>query len=162
MADVKRGAPELGLRLIIVYKLTKAGVELLLAAILAVVLGTGEEDPVRDLAVALSGHVTGAWSLRLTELVARAAAPRTIELTMLALVLDGVLTLCEGWALHRRFVWASCMVVIATGSLLPFEVFELARRPRAGRLLVFIANLGVVCYLAARAARALRARRARP
>ena len=162
MAEVTRGAPELGLRLIIVYKLAKAGGELLLAALLAVVLGAGEEDPVRDLALALSGHVTGAWSLRLTALLARAAAPRTVELTILALLLDGVLTLGEGWALYRRFTWAPWLVVIATGSLLPFEVFELARRPRVGRLLIFLANLSVVCYLAVRAARALRARRATP
>jgi len=162
MAEVKRGEPELGLRLIIVYKLAKAGGELLLAALLAPMLVAGAEDPVRDLAVALSGHVTGAWSLRLTELLAHAAAPRTVELTILALLLDGGLTLCEGWALYRRFIWAPWLVVISTGSLLPFEVFELARRPRAGRLLIFLANLSVVCYLAARAARGLRARRATP
>jgi len=84
------------------------------------------------------------------------------QLTILALLLDGVLTLGEGWALYRRFTWAPWLVVIATGSLLPFEVFELGRRPRAGRLLIFLGNLGVVCYLAVRAARALRARRATP
>ena len=160
MAEVTRGAPELGLRLIIVYKLAKGGGELLLASLLAVVLGAGEEDPVRDLALALSGHVTGAWSLRLTALLARAAAPRTVELTILALLLDGVLTLGEGWALYRRFTWAPWLVVIATGSLLPFEVFELARRPRGGRLLICLANLSVVFYLGVRAARGLRARRA--
>jgi uncharacterized membrane protein (DUF2068 family) len=67
--------------------------------------------------------------------------------------LDGVLTLCEGWALHRRFAWSPWLVVVATGSLLPFEVVELVRRPHAVRLVIFVVNLTIVCYLAARATR---------
>jgi uncharacterized membrane protein (DUF2068 family) len=162
VTPVRTGGPDVGLRLIIVYKLAKAAGEFLLAVLLAAVLVAGDTHRGRALAVALSGHVTGAWSLRLTELLARATAPRTVELTIVALLLDGVLTLCEGWVLYRRFIWAPWLVVIATGSLLPFEVFQLVRRPRAGRLLIFLANLSIVSYLAAQAARELRARRATP
>ena len=61
-----------------------------------------------------------------------------------------MLTLGEGWALHRRFRWAPWLVVVATGSLLPFEVVELVRRPHALRLAVFVVNLTIVCYLATR------------
>jgi len=64
---------ETGLRLIIGYKLAKAGVELLLAAMLTAVLVLGAEDPARALADVVRRHVTGAWSLRLTALLARAA-----------------------------------------------------------------------------------------
>ena len=50
------------------------------------------------------------------------------------------------------------MVVIATGSLIPFELFELAQRPRVARLLIVLVNLTVVGYLAARARRDRRSR----
>ena len=156
---IEATAPALGLRLIVVYKLGKAASELVLAALLAVILAGGEAERVHDVALALSEHVTGAWSLRLSELLASAAVPRTVELTTIALSLDGVLTLSEGWALHRGFSWAPWMVVVTTGSLVPFEVIELARRPRVGRALILLVNLGVVGYLAARA---LRARRGTP
>ena len=77
-------------------------------------------------------------------------------ITIGALLLDGMLTACEGWALHRRFVWAPWLVVVATGSPMPFEVVELVRRPQALRLTVFVINLTIVCYLAGRATREVR------
>jgi uncharacterized membrane protein (DUF2068 family) len=120
-----------GLRLIVAYKVAKAAGEFALAAILAVV---GAEVPAGDVAATLSRHVAAAWSLEVCRVVTSAATPHTIELMMAALLLDGALTLGEGWALHRRFPWASWLVVITTGSLLPFEVIELVRRPRAVRL----------------------------
>jgi uncharacterized membrane protein (DUF2068 family) len=123
-------------------------------------LAAGETDKVREFAFELSGYVTGAWSVRLTDLLVRAAVPHYVELAILALLLDGVLTLCEGWALYRRFTWAPWLVVIATGSLLPFEMLELVRRLRTGRLLTLFANLAIVTYLGVRAAREVRTRQA--
>jgi len=149
----------LGVRVIVVYKLAKAGAELVLAALLTVVLIGGEEWRAHDIAIALSRHFTGAWSLELTALIARAAAPHSVELAIVALVLDGALTLGEGWALYRDFTWAPWIVVVTTGSRIPFELFELARRPRAGRVLIVVANAMIVAYLAVRAARARRASR---
>ena len=150
---------ETGLRLIIGYKLAKAGVELLLAAMLTAVLVLGAEDPARALADVLRRHLTGAWSLRLTALLARAATPRGVDLTIVALLFDGALTLGEGWALVRGFAWAPWVVVVTTGSLLPFEIVELVRHPRPTRALILLANLSVVGYLVARASRALDRRR---
>jgi len=155
----KAAAADARLRLIVAYKLAKAGGQLLLAAFLLVVLVAGNGEWGLDLAAALRRHVTGAWSLRLTELLAAAATPHAVELTICALLLDGLLTLCEGWALYRRFTWAPWLVVITTGSLLPFEVFELARRRQIGRLLIFLINVSVVWYLATRAAQIHRFRR---
>ena len=103
--------------------------------------------------------MTAAWSLRLTDLLARAATARNVALATGALVLDGALTLCEGWVLYRGLTWGPWLVVITTGSLLPFEVVELARRPRAGRFVILVVNLAIVWYLAARAARRRRTRR---
>jgi uncharacterized membrane protein (DUF2068 family) len=153
-----RDTSQLGVRVIVVYKLIKAGAELVLAAVLTLVLIGGEQSRAHDVAMALGRHVTGAWSLELTALIARAAAPHSVELAIVALVLDGALTLGEGWALYRGFAWAPWIVVVTTGSLIPFELFELARRPRASRVLIVAANAMIVAYLAARAARDRRAR----
>jgi uncharacterized membrane protein (DUF2068 family) len=152
----------LGLRLIVLYKLVKAGGELLLAALLGALLLGGAPDRLRRLDAALRGHLTAVWSLRLTDLLAREATPRNVTLTVGALLLDGGLTLCEGWALYRSLAWAPWFVVVTTGSLLPFEVVELTRRPRAGRLLVLVVNVAVVLYLARRASRGMRDLRRRP
>ena len=156
MAVIDRGSSEVGLRLVIAYKLVKACGELALAAVLGTVLVSGGADSVREDLASLSRHVTSAWSLRASALLANAATPHAVVLTIAALLMDGVLTPGEGWALHRRFTWAPWLVVVATGSLLPFEVVELVRRPHAVRLAIFVVNLTIVCYLAARATREVR------
>ena len=84
--------------------------------------------------------------------------PRGAELTIVALLFDGALTLGEGWALRRGLAWAPWLVVVATGSLLPFEIVELMRHPRPIRMLILLANLIVVGYLVARASGALKRR----
>jgi len=161
MPRVRRhGTPQLGLRLIIAYKLVKACGELLLAVLLAGLLLGGAADRLRALDAALRAHLTAAWSLHLTDLLARVATARNVALTAGALVLDGALTLCEGWVLYRGLTWGPWLVVITTGSLLPFELVELARRPRAGRFVILVVNLAIVWYLAARAARSRRTRNA--
>ena len=149
----------MALRLVIAYKLIKACGELALAGVLAMVLASGGADTVREAVASLSRHLTSAWSLRLSALVASAASAHAVVITIGALLFDGVLTACEGWALHRRFAWAPWLVVIATGSPMPFEVVELVRRPHGVRLVVFVVNLTIVCYLAARATREIRRRR---
>ncbi len=79
----------------------KACGELALAALLGGVVLNGAADRVGALDAALRAHMTAAWSLRLTDLLARAATARNVALTAGALVLDGALTLCEGWVLYR-------------------------------------------------------------
>ena len=52
--------------------------------------------------------------------------------------------------------------MIASGSLLPYELYELFRHLRVGRLLIFVINLGIVVYLTRRALRRGRHGRAAP
>jgi uncharacterized membrane protein (DUF2068 family) len=149
---VTRRDGDAGVRLIVAYKIGKAAAELALAAVLTIVVLTGGEGPIH-LAATIGRHVTGAWSLDLGRLLASAATPHGVELTTAAVVGDALLTLAEGWALHRRFAWAPWVVVVSTGSLLPFEVVELVRRPRVVRALLLLVNGAIVWYLAARALR---------
>jgi uncharacterized membrane protein (DUF2068 family) len=148
-----RDRSDAGLRAVIAYKLVRGAASVALAALLGAVLVSGAPIPVHQLAAVLDRHVTAAWAVEASRLLEMAAAPRTLELTILALGLDGVLTLAEGWALHRRFAWAPWAVVVSTGSLLPFEGVELMRRPGLARLTILLVNLAIVVSLAARARR---------
>lgn len=58
-----------------------------------------------------------------------------------------VLFLIEGTGLWLRKRWGEWVTVIITGSLVPVEVFEMVRRPTAGKALLFVVNVAVVVYL---------------
>lgn len=50
-----------------------------------------------------------------------------------------------GLALQKR--WAEYFTIITTSSLLPIEIYELARRVSLGRILALAINIAVVVYL---------------
>ncbi|MBW8839282.1 MAG: DUF2127 domain-containing protein [Gemmatimonadetes bacterium] len=56
----------------------------------------------------------------------------------------------EGIGLWRERRWAEYLTVIATGSLIPFEIWEIAHRPTPLRFATFIVNVVVVIYLVVR------------
>jgi uncharacterized membrane protein (DUF2068 family) len=51
-----------------------------------------------------------------------------------------------GLALGKR--WAEYLTIISTASLLPLEVYELAKHASIGKVLALVINLAVVAYLA--------------
>lgn len=53
----------------------------------------------------------------------------------------------EGVALYFRRPWARWFTIIATGSLIPIEVYEIWRAPHPTRVIVLIVNVGVIVYL---------------
>ncbi len=57
------------------------------------------------------------------------------------------LALTEGVGLLLQKVWAEYLTLILTISFLPWELFELARRPSWFRLSLLVINLGVLWYL---------------
>src|SRR3954469_24251350 len=56
----------------------------------------------------------------------------------------------EGVGLWRERRWAEYLTVIATGSLIPFEIWEIAHRPTPIKFATFILNVIVVIYLIVR------------
>jgi len=60
------------------------------------------------------------------------------------------LLLTEGFGLLFEKRWAEYLTVIATGSFLPLEVYELAKGVSLAKLLLLAINLAVVWYLVAR------------
>lgn len=147
----------LGVRTIVLYKTVKACVQFGLAAVMLVLWPFGLAHHLSELARALESHVIHGWSLRLAEAFERHATARTLKFTILALFFDGALTAVEAWALGRGRTWGAWLVVFATGTLLPFEIYEFLERPKPTRLLIFAVNALIVGYLARRAWRDHRA-----
>ena len=55
--------------------------------------------------------------------------------------------LTEGAGLAFRKSWAEYLTIITTASLLPLEVYELAKHASIGKVLALVINLAVVIYL---------------
>lgn len=143
-AEVHR--PDFGLRLIIVWKCIKAAimVGLGIAAIalmhsdihqLAVDLVSWLGiDPARPSIEKFLGRLTGLTPGRIAAIGAG------------AMVYAGV-NLIEAWGLHRRRTWAEWMTVILTSSLVPFEIYEIAKEPTLGKVIALIVNIAIIIYL---------------
>lgn len=143
----KRSDGEDGLRLIIGYKVIKAGAEVLLGAVLFAMISVGLADELRDVALSARNHAAAAWSISLAEWLMNAATSRNLHVIALASLLDGAWSGFEGWALHRRYRWSGWLVVAATASLFPFEIVAIARHARAGRIALLLLNVVIVGYL---------------
>ena len=55
--------------------------------------------------------------------------------------------LTEGAGLAFRKSWAEYLTIITTASLLPLEIYELAKHASIGKVLALVINLAVVIYL---------------
>ncbi len=55
--------------------------------------------------------------------------------------------LVEGVGLALKKRWAEYFTIITTSSFLPIEIYEVARRVSAGKILALLINLAVVVYL---------------
>ncbi len=58
-----------------------------------------------------------------------------------------LLHLLEGIGLILEKTWAGYLVVIATSTLVPFEIYEIIRKPTLLRFSLFLLNVGIVIYL---------------
>ena len=135
-----------GLRLVALFKFTKA--ILLLAA------GLGSLrllDP--DVAAAMqrwSMSVASHAERRLLEhLLARSLSlsHERLELVAAAAFAYAALFTVEGTGLWLGRRWAEYLTLVATVSLVPIELVELARRPGLGVVSALVLNLAVVAYL---------------
>lgn len=53
----------------------------------------------------------------------------------------------EGLGLILGYHWAEYLVIVATGSLIPFEIYEIVRKFTAVRVGLFLTNVAIVVYL---------------
>lgn len=72
----------------------------------------------------------------------------TVVLTGIAALGYGALELVEGTGLWLDKLWAEYLTVIATSLLVPFEIYELIRKPTVIKAAGIAVNLVVIAYLA--------------
>ena len=70
-----------------------------------------------------------------------------LTLVAVSAILYAALEATEGVGLAMRRRWAEYLTVIATGILIPFEVYEVLRRPTLFKVGALLLNLAVVGYL---------------
>lgn len=73
--------------------------------------------------------------------------PHQLKLISLALFLYAVVDVIEGMGLICQKVWAEYLTLILTASFLPWEFYEILRRPTLLRVLFTLLNVAVVAYL---------------
>ena len=71
----------------------------------------------------------------------------TVLVTGIVAILYGVLESVEGVGLWLDQLWAEFLTVIATSLLLPFEVYELVRKPSIFKAAGIVVNVLIVAYL---------------
>ena len=161
MSDSTLTAPRsLGiLRLIAVFKFIKAS--------LVIVTGFGLLSFFHPAFAARLYRMVGALPYAFEQQLLRRAigelsglSPSRIQIIAAVTLLYAVLFIVEGVGLWRGRHWAEWLTVIATCSLVPVELYELARHPSANKALVVLANLAIVAYLVWRLRREAAARRA--
>jgi uncharacterized membrane protein (DUF2068 family) len=91
-------------------------------------------DPDNEFVGALLGRLQLVHTKELKELSALGAGYAALFLT-------------EGTGLLFRQGWAEWLTIVATSSLMPFEVYELIKEFTAVRLLALLVNAAVVVYL---------------
>jgi uncharacterized membrane protein (DUF2068 family) len=74
-------------------------------------------------------------------------SPSRIQLLATATFLYSSLFMVEGYGLWRGRYWAEWLTVVATSSLIPFEIYELAHHPTYNKVLVIVANVAILVYL---------------
>ena len=68
------------------------------------------------------------------------------ELSLTTFFYSGLL-LTEGIGLALRQRWAEYVTIITTASLLPIEIYEIAKRVSAAKIILLLVNIAVVVYL---------------
>jgi uncharacterized membrane protein (DUF2068 family) len=139
---------DLGVRLIVLYKVAKGIGEIALAVGLVALATTGEIEMLRDLAHQLRENLASRWSLLLGRALAALMSQRGVHFLEIGLALDGILSTVEGWSLWRGYRWGAWLVVFATAAPLPLEVMAITRSQRPWRVLLAVINIVVVIYLA--------------
>jgi uncharacterized membrane protein (DUF2068 family) len=141
-----KGAHGRGLRVIAAFKLLKA------LALIAV--GVGALRLLHKDVAAIAEHWINMFQVDphnhfidlLLAKLANVNDHRLKELSVGTFLYAGVF-LVEGTGLALQKRWAEYFTIVTTASLLPIEIYELARRLSIGRSLALLINLAVVAYL---------------
>ena len=146
MANAEHGKSDKILALIAIFKLLKS-ILLLGAGVAALqILRPRVSEAIQDWADTVSFRIENDVAQRLLASIAQ-LTPRRAAALGLAAFAYGALFAVEGVGLWLGRRWAEYLTVIATGSLIPFEIYEMVRKLSPPRLIALILNVAVVIYL---------------
>ena len=140
------GSHDRGLLLIGLFKLAKAIFFFCVGVGAIHMLHKDLEDEVMRLAVRFKFDPESRFVSLLLDKVDLIDAHRLREISV-ATFAYSALALTEGVGLLLEKVWAEYLTLILTASFLPWELYELARRPDWFRLSLLLINLAVLGYL---------------
>jgi uncharacterized membrane protein (DUF2068 family) len=131
---------------IVAFKAIKAALLTALGVALLFAVHRDPVDLVLELAQAVHLPLTSRLFDRLLSLATRTTPTQEVAV---ALTTFGyaILIGTEGVGLYLRRPWARWFTIAATSSLMPIEVYEIVREPRALRVLILVLNVAVVVYL---------------
>lgn len=141
-----RGHHDRGLLVLAVFKMIKAALLFLAGAGAFTLLSPTAQERARDWLTYLTvkqGHSIIERSLHLLNV----ATPWKMTMVGIASICYGMVFGAEGIGLWLERRWAEYLTVIATGSLIPFEIYELARALTIPRALALGTNTVAVLYL---------------
>jgi uncharacterized membrane protein (DUF2068 family) len=136
---------------IALFKFVKATLFVVVALGMFGLLSRSVAEQAQDWVATLAATYDRGLTHRLVELVEKISAlsrHRLEALGVVALAYAALFT-TEGVGLWRGRRWAEWLTVAATASLVPFELYELARRQTAPRLAALLVNIAVLAYLVA-------------
>ena len=137
-----------GLRLITIYKFTKAALQVAAAVLLFYGAAHGLNARLAEFAERLREHAVHAWSNVFAAALLRFThSKHSLSFTAYALLADAGLSSVEGWALSRGYTWGEWLVVVTTAGLIPFEIRALFHHLRVGRVILLVLNVAIVAYL---------------
>ena len=140
------GSHDRGLLLIGLFKLAKAIFFFCIGVGAIHLLHKDLEDEVMRLAVRFKFDPESRFVSLLLDKIDLIDAHRLREISV-ATFAYSALALTEGVGLLLEKVWAEYLTLILTVSFLPWELYELARRPDWFRLSLLLINLAVLGYL---------------
>jgi len=146
MEKPQRGKRDKILILIAVFKLLKS-LLLLGAGIAALqILRPSVSEAIQDWAQTVAFRIENDAAQRVLASVAQLSPRRVAGLGLAAFAYAGLFGV-EGVGLWLGKRWAEFLTVIATGSFIPFEIYEMVRKFNAVRITALVLNVAVVIYL---------------
>lgn len=139
-----------GLRIIALLKLGKALLLIVTSYGVHALLNASLLERLNSWSATLTDSVERRLLLRALDYVQSLGASK-IQLIMAVTIAYTAIVLVEGFGLWFRQRWAQWVTVVATASLIPFELWELITRPASRKFAILLAlafNVGVAWYLA--------------
>jgi uncharacterized membrane protein (DUF2068 family) len=131
---------------IVAFKAFKTTVLFALGVTLLVTRHAEPVDLLTRLALAIHLPLSSALFQKMASLVLDLSVGRQTALAVAAFAYAALMA-AEGSALYLRKRWARWFTIVATGSLIPIEVYEIVREIHPVRVLVLAANLAIIVYL---------------